>query len=114
MVDRPEAPTPPPPPSRERLDAAGVAAGLERLPGWEGDESAIVRTASMPDFLAAIELVAAVAQVAEAMDHHPDIDIRWRTVRFALSTHSSGGVTETDLAAAAAIERLIGRHQPPA
>lgn len=117
MADSPGIPTPasdpPPSPSRERLDAGQVAAGLERLPGWEGDESAIVRTAEMADFLAAVELVSEVAQVAEAMDHHPDMDIRWRTVRFALSTHSSGGVTETDLAAAAAIERLIGKNQPP-
>lgn len=114
MADSPITSPPPPSPSRERLDAAQVAAGLDRLPDWEGDQSAIARTAQMPDFLAAIELVAAVAQVAEAMDHHPDIDIRWRTVRFVLSTHSSGGVTETDLAAAAAIERLIGRNQAPA
>ncbi|MDQ2725504.1 MAG: 4a-hydroxytetrahydrobiopterin dehydratase [Actinomycetota bacterium] len=112
MADYPETPSPPSPPSRERLDAGQVAAGLEGLPGWEGDESTIVRKATMADFLAAVELVTAVAQVAEAMDHHPDIDIRWRTVRFALSTHSSGGVTETDLAAASAIERLIGRSQP--
>jgi 4a-hydroxytetrahydrobiopterin dehydratase len=108
MADSPETP---PPPSRERLDAGQVATGLERLPGWEGDETALVRTAQMSDFLAAIELVTAVAQVAEAMDHHPDIDVRWRTVRFALSTHSSGGVTATDLAAAAAIERLIERSR---
>ena len=108
MPDNPTTPSPSPSPSRERLDADQVAAGLEELPGWAGDGSAIVRTAQMPDFPAAIELVTAVAQVAEAMDHHPDIDIRWRTVRFALSTHSSGGVTETDLVAAAAIERLIG------
>lgn len=117
MADSPLPPSPPPdspPPSRDRLEPGQVAAGLAQLTGWEGDESAIVRTVQMPDFLGAIELVTAVAEVAEAMDHHPDIDIRWRTVRLALSTHSSGGVTETDLVAAAAIERLIDARRPPA
>ncbi|MDQ6840280.1 MAG: 4a-hydroxytetrahydrobiopterin dehydratase [Actinomycetota bacterium] len=105
MASRPV--TPPTPPARECLDAGGVAAGLGRLTGWEGDTSVIVRTVDMADFPAAIALVTDVARVAEAMDHHPDIDIRWRTVRFSLSTHSSGGVTETDLVAAEAIDRLI-------
>ncbi|MDQ6784503.1 MAG: 4a-hydroxytetrahydrobiopterin dehydratase [Actinomycetota bacterium] len=99
--------SPSPTPSRERLEPDGVTAGLARLPAWEGDRSAIVRTVQMPDFPAVIDLVTAVARVAEAMDHHPDIDIRWRTVRFSLSTHSSGGVTETDLVAAETIEALI-------
>jgi len=50
-----------------------------------------------PAFLTGISLVQEVAAAAETMDHHPDIDIRWRTVSFALSTHSEGGLTQLDV-----------------
>ena len=70
---------------------------LGDLTGWtrEGDE--IRATYEAPDFPAAIRLVDEVAVEAEDMDHHPDIDIRWRTVTFALSTHSEGGLTQLDV-----------------
>lgn len=57
-------------------------------------------------FLAGIALVNAVAQAAEEMDHHPDIDIRWRTVTFRLSTHSASAITDLDLRLAQRISDL--------
>ena len=48
-----------------------------------------------------------VAIHAEAKDHHPDIDIRWRTVTFALVTHSEGGITDKDVAMAEDINGLV-------
>lgn len=48
-----------------------------------------------------------VAERAEAADHHPDIDIRWRTVTFALVTHSEGGITDKDVAMAGEINRIL-------
>jgi 4a-hydroxytetrahydrobiopterin dehydratase len=89
------------------LDGGAVAAALGTLSGWSGDESAIRREVRAPTFLAGIALVDAVARAAEAADHHPDIDIRWRTVTFTLSTHSAGGVTAKDLALAATIDGLV-------
>ncbi|ANY05992.1 4a-hydroxytetrahydrobiopterin dehydratase [Pseudonocardia sp. HH130630-07] len=78
-----------------------IAAALQKLPGWERDGATIVRTATLPDFVAAVSVVDRVAEDAEAADHHPDIDIRYDTVTFRLSTHSEGGLTakDTDLAA---------------
>ena len=87
------------------LSSDDVAAGLAKLNGWTGDTSEIRRSYSAPDFPAAIELVEAVAVVAEEMNHHPDMDIRWRTVHFTISTHSEGGVTDLDLTLA---ERIDG------
>jgi len=81
-----------------------VSEGLGKLNGWTGDTSEIRRSYSAPDFPTAIRLVDAVAVVAEEMDHHPDIDIRWRTVHFAISTHSLGGVTDLDVALAERID----------
>jgi 4a-hydroxytetrahydrobiopterin dehydratase len=59
------------------------------------------------DFPTAIAWVDAVAVIAEEMDHHPDIDIRWRTLHFAVSTHSAGGVTALDVELAARIEAVV-------
>lgn len=92
------------------LDAAAVSAALADLPGWEADGDAIVRTAELPGFPAAIAVVGRVAEIAEARDHHPDIDVRWRTLTFRCSTHSAGGVTEKDVELAREISREIARE----
>ncbi len=91
----------------ELLDAASIRTALEPLDGWEGGPEGIVRTVRLPSFAAAIAVVDRVAEVAEEMDHHPDIDIRWRTVTFRCSTHSEGGLTEKDLDLAAEINRVL-------
>jgi 4a-hydroxytetrahydrobiopterin dehydratase len=95
----------------ELLSADGVAAALSGLAGWSGGPDGISRTVEAPTFPAAIRLVAEVAQAAEDANHHPDIDIRWRTVRFALSTHSAGGVTSLDTALARRIDELAAAHE---
>jgi 4a-hydroxytetrahydrobiopterin dehydratase len=76
------------------------------LPDWGLVEGAITRQVQAPTFLDGIALVQRVAEAAEARDHHPDIDIRWTTVTFTLSTHSEGGITAKDLDLAAEIDRL--------
>lgn len=89
-----------------RLDDDAISSWLDGHPEWrrEGDE--VRRSIECATFPAAIELVRQVAEVAEDHDHHPDIDIRWRTVHFALSTHSAGGLTQKDLELAEAIDGL--------
>lgn len=89
------------------LDDERVAAALDGLAGWQRDGDAIVRTAKLPSFPAAIEAVRAVAEIAEARNHHPDIDIRWRTVTFRCSTHSEGGITNLDIDLAGEIDRIL-------
>jgi 4a-hydroxytetrahydrobiopterin dehydratase len=91
----------------ELLDDSAIAAALADLPGWEREGDAIVRTAKLPSFAAAITVVDRVAEIAESRDHHPDIDIRWRTLTFRCSTHSEGGITEKDTALAASISEQI-------
>jgi 4a-hydroxytetrahydrobiopterin dehydratase len=89
------------------LSADELSTALADLPEWSGDTEAIARTVVAPTFIAGIRLVDAVAAAAEAADHHPDIDIRWRTVTFRLSTHSAGGVTDNDLSLAREINELV-------
>jgi 4a-hydroxytetrahydrobiopterin dehydratase len=89
------------------LDDDEITAALGGLPGWERDGDALVRIAELPSFPTAIGVVDRVAAIAEERDHHPDIDIRWRTLTFRCSTHSVGGITELDTALAAAISQEI-------
>ena len=80
----------------------------ERLPQWQVEGDRLVRDVEAPTFPAAIEWVVMIAQAAEAMDHHPDIDIRWRRLHLELSTHSAGGrITDLDVALAARIDGIV-------
>lgn len=90
------------------LGSDDVATALAHLNGWAGDTGGIERSVTAETFLDGIRLVAEVAHLAERADHHPDIDIRWRTVTFRLSTHSAGGVTEKDITLARQINALVG------
>ncbi|MEU5883000.1 4a-hydroxytetrahydrobiopterin dehydratase [Spirillospora sp. NPDC047279] len=94
----------------ETLDDAAITTHLKDLPDWarEGDE--IRRELKAPSFLAGIDLVVEVARAAEKADHHPDIDVRWRTVTFALTTHSAGGLTGKDFDLARRIDQIAADH----
>lgn len=91
----------------ELLTDEALAATLGNLDGWSGDRSGITRTAELASFPAAIAAVVEIAKAAEEMDHHPDIDIRWRTLTFRCSTHSDGGVTGKDIALAERIDAIL-------
>jgi 4a-hydroxytetrahydrobiopterin dehydratase len=92
------------------LSDDAVADALAGLPGWERDGDAIVRTVALPSFRAAIATVDDVADAAEDADHHPDIDIRYATLTFRLSTHSAGGLTAKDPDLAATISAAVDAH----
>lgn len=77
-----------------------------QLTHWTVAEKSLTRTVELTSFPAAIEVVNRVADAAEAADHHPDIDIRWRTLTFTLSTHSAGGLTQKDVDLARRIDAL--------
>jgi len=89
------------------LDAKEIKAALKDLPEWELDKKAIERTFEFDDFPEAIDFVNGVAELAEEMEHHPDIDIRYTKVRLVLSTHSKGGLTEMDFDLAERIGNLV-------
>lgn len=95
----------------ELLDPAAIDDALAGLDGWTGGPDGITRTAELPSFPAAITVVDQVAVAAEQADHHPDIDIRWRTLTFACTTHSAGGVTAKDVALATRIDEIVRSAQ---
>lgn len=94
------------------LPAEQVTAALQALPQWSGGPDGIERTIPGIDFTGAVDLLGDVAGIAEEMDHHPDVDVRWRTLRIALVTHSAGGVTELDLEFARRVDRLVDGPHP--
>ena len=91
------------------LDDEEVARQLRDLTGWTADGGQLRASYQAPDFMTGVRLIDVVAAEAEAMDHHPDIDVRWRTVTFCCSTHSVGGVTQLDIELAHRISEWAGR-----
>ncbi|SDX95539.1 4a-hydroxytetrahydrobiopterin dehydratase [Micromonospora pattaloongensis] len=92
------------------LDAETLRVALAGLQDWAGDPTAISRTAQLRTFPDAIAVVTRVAMTAEEMDHHPDIDIRWRTLTFRCATHSAGGVTDRDIELARRIDQIVAEQ----
>ena len=90
-----------------RLSPDEIAAALPGLRAWSGDGEGLRRTVELPSFRDAVAAIVAIADVAEELDHHPDIDLRWRTLHLSLVTHSAGGVTENDLQLARRIDALL-------
>jgi 4a-hydroxytetrahydrobiopterin dehydratase len=76
-------------------------------PGWTQTGQALTRTIQRADFVEALALIIEVGRLAEAANHHPDIDLRYRTVHLSLCTHSAGNqVTAKDFALAEQINSL--------
>lgn len=94
-------------PRPPRLSPDAVAAALEDLPLWSGNADGLRRTVELPSFRDAVAAIVGIADVAEELDHHPDVDLRWRTLHLALVSHSAGGVSELDLELARRIDALL-------
>ena len=93
-------------PPMPKLDAAQIAIAMAAVPQWKQTGDVISRMFQFKDFPAAMKFVNAVAELAEAAWHHPDIDIRWNKVTLALTTHDAGGLTEKDFNLARQFDRL--------
>ncbi|MGA2382368.1 MAG: 4a-hydroxytetrahydrobiopterin dehydratase [Gemmatimonadales bacterium] len=87
-----------------KLTDTEIAQRLKALPTWAREGNAIRRSFSFGKFADGIRFVDRVAMAADAMGHHPDIDIRHTTITMTLSTHSAGGLTARDFDLAAKID----------
>lgn len=96
------------------LEPDEIDSALSGLPSWHRVDGELRAAFEAPDFPAAIAMVDAVAVQAQQLDHHPDIDIRYRTVSFAASTHSAGGITAADLELARRVEIAAAAAGAPA
>ncbi|HLQ03602.1 MAG TPA: 4a-hydroxytetrahydrobiopterin dehydratase, partial [Nitrososphaerales archaeon] len=69
------------------LTRAKIKSELKDLDGWKLDRAFIAKTFEFKTFMAGIKFVNDVAQIAEEEDHHPDIHIRYTTIRLSIQTH---------------------------
>lgn len=88
------------------LTDAEITERLGGLPDWTRQGDSIISVRKRASFGAAMLYAGAVAFLAEAANHHPDILIQWDTVTLTLSTHSAGGLTGNDFALAEQISQL--------
>ena len=93
-------------PRPSRLADAEVARRVAKLPAWTHSGDTITRTFAFKGFPESVVFVTRLVAPAEALDHHPDVDVRFNKVTVTLSTHSVGGLTELDFDLAGKIDEL--------
>lgn len=86
------------------LSDAEIEERLADLQGWAREGNAIRRIYECGDFVGSTNFVAGIVEPAEAMGHHPDLEISWDKVTVTISTHSEGGLTGADFELAAEID----------
>ena len=92
----------------DRLSDIAIQRALGTLTGWSRKGDTITKTYTLPTFLDGIAFVQRIAMEAEALNHHPDLDIRYTKIIVTLSTHDAGGITALDLDLAAKIDAAAG------
>lgn len=83
---------------------AVLNAKLGELPRWTHSDMWLEREFKTDGWRSTILLVNAIAFIAEAANHHPDLEVHWSRVVVRLQTHSAGGITDKDLQLATQIE----------
>ncbi len=94
----------------ELLNDTAIQTALAKLPGWQVEGRELVKEFRFGSYLAGIEFVRQIARLAEAMNHHPDLLVRWRKVTVRLTTHSAGGLTALDFTLAG---KIASKASPP-
>jgi 4a-hydroxytetrahydrobiopterin dehydratase len=89
--------------SDHKLGEARVAELLPQIPGWELAEQgqALTRTFRFKDYYRTMAFVNALAFIAHAEDHHPDLGVHYDRAVVRFSTHDVGGLSENDFICAA-------------
>jgi 4a-hydroxytetrahydrobiopterin dehydratase len=88
-----------------RLTAEESAALLSLLPSqWQLRNDSLTRVFALPDYATGVGLVVDIGGLADAMNHHPDLHLRWGTLTVSISTHDVAGISELDFILAARIE----------
>jgi 4a-hydroxytetrahydrobiopterin dehydratase len=90
-----------------KLTSQQIKTRLSKAKGWKVNPNGdIEKTFVLAGFPQSLMFVTAVGLLAEAVQHHPDITIKWNKVTLALTTHDAGGLSENDFALAKQINTL--------
>jgi 4a-hydroxytetrahydrobiopterin dehydratase len=91
----------------QKLSDLEIQRALGTLSGWMRRGDALTKTYTFERFADGIAFIDRVAKVADQMNHHPDIDVRYTKITMTLSTHDAGGITSSDLKLAESMEGLV-------
>jgi 4a-hydroxytetrahydrobiopterin dehydratase len=90
-----------------KLSSKQISEKLRSLKGWKLKGDAIAKLFKFEEFPDGIRFVDRIAEIAQRMDHHPDININYTRITFSCSTHDQGGITEKDFKLATEIEKAF-------
>lgn len=97
--------------TRRALTATEVVAKLAQLEGWslsgDGANVAIEKTYRFANYYETIAFVNAVAFIANAEDHHPDLSVHYDRCVVRLNTHDVGGISSSDIECAVRFDALL-------
>lgn len=89
------------------LSESEILNRLSNLTGWSVENNSLVKHFTVTDFVSALKLVNSAGEIAEKLNHHPDILIHgWNKVKFMISTHDAGGITLKDFELIERIEKI--------
>jgi 4a-hydroxytetrahydrobiopterin dehydratase len=80
---------------------------LTSLDGWVQTSGEISKTFQFRNYYETMAFVNAIAWIAHRENHHPDLEVGYRTCRVRYSTHAIGGLSENDFICAAKVERCL-------
>ncbi|MBI3116769.1 MAG: 4a-hydroxytetrahydrobiopterin dehydratase [Thaumarchaeota archaeon] len=92
-----------------RLSESHIKGRLKGLHGWKYRNNFLTKAFEFKTFMAGIRFVNDIAAIAEKLDHHPDIHIRWTTIKLSVQSHDEGGVTSRDVRLVTEIEKFLHR-----
>lgn len=96
---------------RRALKPTEVVSRLAAVEGWkltgDGENVAIEKTYSFANYYETISFVNAVAFIANAQDHHPDLSVHYNRCVVRFNTHDVKGLSETDFDCAAQVDALL-------
>ncbi len=91
---------------RRKLSEDEINSALVSVDGWEFGDDKIVKKFKFANFAEALAFVNKIGEIAEAMDHHPDITFGWGYAEVSTTTHDRGGITDFDIDLAAKIDDI--------
>jgi 4a-hydroxytetrahydrobiopterin dehydratase len=91
----------------QQLNEAELTEKLQNLPRWKQQEQALIYTHTFNNFIESVNFVSCLVEPAEALDHHPDLDISYNQVTINLTTHDAGGLTDLDFQLAKRINQIL-------
>ena len=91
---------------RKKLSAEEIEERLSRLDGWTAEDNNLKKRFSFTNFAESLNFVNKAGEIAERLDHHPDITFGWGYAEFHITTHNRGGITDFDFALAKEIDEI--------